>query len=242
LRHILFLDIETSSQFESYDHLPESLKPHWRHKMRYLRSAEEYPTDHEEFSALYHDKAAIYAEFGKIICISVGFVYQSDKNEKCFKVKSFASDDERLILDQFHHLLNEHYYDRHNQYLCGHNIKEFDIPYICRRSLIHQLSLPNLLQISGYKPWQVQHLLDTLELWKFGDYKHYTSLGLLCEAFNIESPKGDMDGSMVSTAYWSGGLEKIVEYCQKDVIATALVYLKCRGLEIFDQDKIEIIH
>ena len=240
MRHILFIDIETATQSESYDVLSKDIQRHWERKMRRHVSYEDYPSEEEELSALYHDKAAIYAEFGKVICISVGYLYQEGDVLKG-KIKSYYGDDEKVVLASFFELLHHHYYDRHNQYLCGHNIKEFDIPYLCRRAVINELALPNMLQIAGYKPWQVHHLLDTLELWKYGDYKHYTSLSLLCDILGIDTPKDGMDGSMVSDAYWSGNLDDIVSYCQRDVLATIQVYLRCSGQPKIDPNEVEIV-
>jgi len=158
-----------------------------------------------------------------------------------FKVKSFSNEEEHDLLKAFHHLLDEYYYDRHHQFICGHNIKEFDIPFLCRRSMVNALDLPNLLDIAGYKPWQVHHLLDTMEMWKYGDYKHYTSLDLLCHVLGVATPKSDMDGSQVSDAYWDGRLDEIVRYCERDVIATAQVYLRCVGLVPFMEEDVMII-
>lgn len=239
LKRILFVDIETATQYKEYEDIEDSMRPHWQKKVRRLVTAEEYPSFEEEFAALYHDKGAIYAEFAKVICISVGYILEGEEG-MTFKVKSFYDDEEHDSLKAFHDLLNNHYYDRFNQFVCGHNIKEFDIPFICRRSMVNNLELPNMLDIAGYKPWQVHHLLDTMEMWKFGDYKHYTSLDLLCSVLNVTTPKSDMDGSQVSDAYWDGRIEEITAYCQRDVIATAQVYLRCIGLAPFMEEDVVI--
>ncbi len=240
LKRILFLDIETATQHASYEEVDDNLKMHWQKKMQRHVSVEDYPTFDEEFASLYQDKGAIYAEFAKVVCISVGFLIEEAEGLS-FKVKSFYGDNEQEVLLGFHQLLNEYYYDRFNQFLCGHNIKEFDIPFLCRRSMINSMDLPNLMRIAGYKPWQVHHLLDTMEMWKYGDYKHYTSLDLLCHTLGIETPKTSMNGSLVSSAYWEGRLDEIVIYCQKDVAATAKVYLRCVGLASFSDDDVLII-
>jgi len=233
LHRLLFVDIETATQYDSYDELSDDGKAMWMKKMN-------YPAFEEEFAALYQDKGAIYAEFAQVVCISVGFITEDEGTR--FRVKAIPGEDEVEILTNFHQLLSEHFYDRFNQFLCGHNLKEFDIPFICRRSMVHNLPLPNLLQIAGYKPWHVHHLLDTMELWKYGDYKHYTSLDLLCHVLGIDSPKSEMDGSMVSQAYWSGQLSDIKKYCMQDVVATAQVYMRCVGLVPFDKGAVTYVN
>ena len=240
LKRILFLDIETATQHATYEEVDDTLKIHWQKKMQRHVPVEDYPSFEEEFAALYQDKGAIYAEFAKVVCVSVGYLTESEDGITC-KVKSFASEDEVEVLSAFHELLNEHYYDRFNQFLCGHNIKEFDVPFLCRRSMINNLDLPNLMRIAGYKPWQVHHLLDTMEMWKYGDYKHYTSLDLLCHILGVETPKNDMNGSQVSRAFWDGRLNEIVTYCQKDVVATAKVYLRCIGRTPFMDEDVMIV-
>jgi DNA polymerase III epsilon subunit-like protein len=153
-------------------------------------------------------------------------------------VKSFFGDDEIQILQDFSALLSTHFYDPFSCFICGHNIKEFDIPFLCRRYIVNYLPLPIVMNITGHKPWQIHHLLDTLELWKFGDYKHYTSLDLLCHALSIESSKNEMSGKDVSRKYWEGEIEQIAHYCERDVVATAKVYLRCIGAHIFANEKI----
>ena len=249
--HILFVDIETATQKPSFDELSDTMKEHWKRKMRHLVRAEEYPTFEEEFRALYHGRAAIYAEFARVICISIGYLKESPNDPEAadpdnqhsieMKLRSVSGPDERQLLIEFSELLGSFWYDRHNQFLCGHNIREFDIPFLCRRMLVHGIRPPNLLNIAGQKPWQVHHILDTMEFWKFGDYKHFTSLDLLCSVLEIESPKGKMEGKDVSQAYWDGRIEEIIDYCQQDVIATARVYLKCIGREVFPDEVITLV-
>ncbi len=211
--NILFLDIETVPRYSVYSKLPDSLKKLWDNKAnRLLQNKEDSPAD------LYH-RAGIYAEFGKIICISVGFL----KNRE-FRIKSYYGDDEKILLKEFSELLGKHY-NKPQHLLCAHNGKEFDFPYIARRLLINRLPLPEILNIAGKKPWEVRHL-DTMELWKFGDYKNYTSLALLTEIFDIPSPKDDIDGSQVAEVYWKDqDLERIVKYCQKDTLAVVQILL-----------------
>ncbi|MCK9291453.1 MAG: ribonuclease H-like domain-containing protein [Bacteroidales bacterium] len=209
LSKILFLDIETVSQYPTYQDMDEQGRLLWNKKAHYLRAS-----DDETPESLY-SRAAIYAEFGKIIVISVGFF-----NGHEFRIKSFYGDDEKILLTEFTQMV-QRFYNLADDILCAHNGKEFDFPYLSRRMLINGVPLPYILQIAGKKPWEVKHI-DTMELWKFGDYKSYTSLELLTYIFNIPTPKDDIDGSMVGKIYWQDhDLERIKNYCQKDVVAIA---------------------
>lgn len=231
--NILFLDIETVPEYSSYLSVPEKKKELWEKKMIFQKEKENLSG-----SELYN-RAGIFAEFGKIICISVGFFYTKQEKTR-FRIKSFFGDEEKEIIGSFLQLLNNSF-NKNEHFLCGHNAKEFDIPYIARRSLIHGFKLPSLLDIAGSKPWEVKHL-DTMELWKFGDYKHYTSLALLTEIFNIPTPKDDIDGSDVSRVYWEeNNLKRIVEYCQKDVLAVAQLFLRYRAEALIEMEDLEII-
>ena len=244
LTKILFLDIETVCGRANFEEVPPRMRELWHKKAKQLRLLSEdlLPESVEEEQAVAHsylDKAAIYAEWGKIICISVGiFSYDSDKQLQ-FRLKSFYSDDETELLENFTKLLDTRFNDTFKYYLCGHNIKEFDVPYICRRLIINRLPLPALLQVQGKKPWETKFLLDTMELWKFGDGKAFTSLNLLTAVFDIPTPKDDIDGSQVGRVYWTeGDLPRIASYCQKDVLATAQVYLAMQGLLIIEESQI----
>lgn len=236
LPSILFLDVETVCGKADFDELAESTQKLWTTKSTQIhRRDDEQPEPKDSYT----NKAAIFAEFGKIVCISVGFISIEKDNEMSFRLKSFASDDEAALLTDFTELLNK---TPRFIYLCGHNIKEFDIPYICRRMIINQLPLPGKLQIHGKKPWELSHFLDTLELWKFGDYKNYTSLSLLCDVFGVPTPKDDMDGSKVGVAYWEDkALDKIAVYCQKDVLATAQVFLKMARKPLVKEENVHIV-
>lgn len=239
LDKILFLDIETVPEYTSYEDLSSTKQNLWSQKSAYKRKYD--AKDGEEISAQeYYKNAGIWAEFGKIVCISVGYFNVSAHNDIFeFRIKSFYSHDEEDLLNEFAHLLNN-YFNASDQLICGHNIKEFDIPYMARRMLINGLQLPKLLNLFGKKPWEVPHL-DTLELWKFGDYKHYTSLKLLTEILGIDSPKDDIDGSQVRQVYYEEkDLERIVKYCEKDVIAVAQVLLRLSGRELLQNN--QIIH
>lgn len=229
LENILFLDIETVPEVEKFEELSEKKQELFASKTAYQREKEETPP--EEF----YVRAGIWAEFGKIVCISVGF-FNPNASERNFRLKSFYGE-EKQILIEFKHLLEDYFYKPHHL-LCAHNGKEFDFPYIARRMLIHGIALPEKLNLFGKKPWEVPHL-DTLELWKFGDYKHYTSLKLLTEVLHIPSPKDDIDGSQVAAVYYQEkNIDRIIIYCEKDVIAIAQVFLRLRQEELLEEHEI----
>lgn len=233
VNNILFLDIETVPQYSTYDQLPDDWKTLWGLKAQYLlRNKEE-----ETFESLY-PRAGIYAEFGKIICISCGFVQGNADNRKIV-LKSFFGDDEKKILYEFADMLRKWSADG-SKSLCAHNGKEFDFPYLCRRMVINQVPIPAMLNTSGKKPWEVNHL-DTMELWKFGDFKSYTSLNLLAHTLGIPTSKDDIDGSMVWEVYWKEkNIARIVTYCQKDVITVAQILLRLHGEPLIKEENIEI--
>ena len=232
LKDMLFLDVETASGVQYYTDLPERMQLLWNKKAQ--RITRNLSLNQEECIQIYDEKAAIYAEFNKIICISVGYL-SYDKDEIVLKVKSYFGDNEKELLKEFSSLLNKHYNNLEKYYLCGHNIKEFDCPVICRRMLIHDLELPKLLKLSRKKSWQVGHLFDTLEMWKFGDYKSYISLDLLSAVLNISSPKTNLEGSLVSKVYWEDhDIERIRLYCEQDVVTTVSVFLRLVQEKKFD--------
>jgi predicted PolB exonuclease-like 3'-5' exonuclease len=201
----------------------------WDKKSIYLREKEQTAAD-------VYQRAGIYAEFGKIICISAGFVLKKN-NERFFRIKSFYNNEEKELLANFGNVLTS-FFSSARKYLCGHNIKEFDVPYIARRMLINNLQLPPVLNIAGKKPWEVE-IIDTMDLWKFGDYKSYTSLSLLTHIMGIPSPKDDIDGSMVADVYYNEqNIDRIVKYCEKDVFATAQLFLRFKGEDLINQDNI----
>lgn len=242
MTNVLFLDIETVSGKATYTDMDETLQTLWKHKSRsILRQYEEEVTD-EQGAETYTEKAGIFAEFGKIVCISVGIVVRNPQTkELSVRLKSFANRDEAVLLTEFNDMVEKHYNNPHKHFFCGHNLREFDIPYICRRILINQLPLPKILDIAGKKPWEVKYLLDTLEMWKFGDYKHYTSLKLLAAVFGFPSPKDDIDGSNVGRVFWEeDDLERIAVYCEKDVLAVVQLMLKYKRQPILEGE--QIIH
>ncbi|NOU61456.1 3'-5' exonuclease [Marinifilum caeruleilacunae] len=229
---LLFIDIETVSGTEDFEQLSPKLQDLWEKKSNYFRKEDETPAD-------VYQRAGIYAEFGKIVCISTGMITYKEGGRK-FVAKSFYGDDERLLLEEFADMLTR-FCSKPYRNLCAHNGKEFDFPYIARRMLINGITLPDILDIAGKKPWEVQ-FIDTMELWKFGDYKHYTSLALLCEVFNIPTPKDDIDGSMVGEVYWKeNDLERIAIYCEKDILATAQLFLRYQGEPLIPEENFERI-
>jgi uncharacterized protein YprB with RNaseH-like and TPR domain len=231
--NILFLDIETVSQFETYEHLPVEWKEMWDIKAQFLLRNKE-----SETSETAYGRAGIYAEFGKIICISCGCLQGSGEDKKLV-IKSYCNDDEKKLLVEFADMLQKWSGDA-DKYLCAHNGKEFDYPYICRRMIINGIEIPEALKIAGRKPWEVRHL-DTLEFWKFGDYKNYTSLKLLAKVLGVPSPKDDIDGSQVNGVYWKEkDLDRIVTYCQKDVITLTQVMLRFHCKPLLKPENISI--
>lgn len=233
VNNILFLDIETVPRFPDYSSLPEDWKQLWDTKSVSLIKHHEGQT-----SETLYPRAGIYAEFGKIVCISCG-VLQGNGVQRKIIIKSFAGHDEKILLQQFMDMLNK-WMAGEPKYLCAHNGKEFDFPYLCRRMIINSLPVPAVLNISGKKPWEVNHL-DTLELWKFGDFKSYTSLNLLAHSLGIQTPKDDIDGSMVWEVYWKEkNLQRIVTYCQKDVVTVAQIFLRMNGGPFIENENIEI--
>jgi len=231
LRDILFLDIETVRGVPVYSMLPERLKVQWARKASFFKREDE-KTDAD----LYTEKAGIYAEFGQVIVISVGKYVELENGEVGFKTRTLSGEDEKKVLQDFKIMLEK--MDPSTTRLCAHNGKEFDFPYLCRRMLVQGIVPPSLLNQSGRKPWEVTHL-DTMDMWKFGDYKHYTSLDLLAAIFNIPSSKGIMDGSQVSEVYYEEkNLAKIAQYCIGDVVAIGQLYLRFKGLPLIEAQHI----
>jgi uncharacterized protein YprB with RNaseH-like and TPR domain len=223
--NILFLDIETVNAYPSFNEVPPTIKALWEKKTVYVKKENETPVS-------MYQRAGIYAEFGRIICICTGMIGMQDE-KRVLRLKSFFSEDEKTLLETFADLLTRLSQKREVD-LCAHNGKEFDFPFIARRMLINGVKLPALLDTAGKRPWEIRHL-DTLELWKFGDHKHYTSLELLASVFNLESPKSDIDGSQVSQVYWHDkDMKRIVEYCQRDVVTVAQLLLRYKGEELLD--------
>ena len=229
---ILFFDIETVPIKYGFKDLDERGQQLWSKKTRFIQERENLNAEEV------YEKAGIYAEFGKVVCISLGFILQKD-GETQIRLKSIAYEDEEVLLQEFIDLLNS-YYTAPDFLFCAHNGKEFDIPFLCRRILINGKKIPNILNVSGKKPWEIKHL-DTMELWKFGDFKNYTSLDLLSYVFNIPTPKNDMDGSQVAKVFYEDkDLDRIIHYCEKDVVATIQLFRKYQGESIINEEFIHI--
>jgi len=233
LENVLMLDVETVPGVPHFSELDGAMQALWEQKVGRLRPEEETPED------FYFNNAGIYAEFGRIVCISVGAFAQARPDARPeLRIKSFASDDEKAVLLEFAELLNNYYSHPRHHYLAGHNLKEFDVPYICRRMLVNGIPLPGIIDIAGAKPWEVRHL-DTLHLWRFGDYKNYTSLHLLATILGIPTPKDDIEGKDVGRVYWrEKDLSRIVSYCQKDVLTVAQLLLRYKYLPLLGEGQV----
>jgi uncharacterized protein YprB with RNaseH-like and TPR domain len=232
IEDILFLDVETVPGSSSYELLAPVFQTLWEKKSKQFRLPDQTAED-------VYERAGIYSEFGKIICISVGMI--KDKNPFSFRLKSFYGDDEKKLLAGFSEMLSKFTRANREALLCAHNGKEFDYPYIARRMIINRLLIPDILDNAGKKPWEIK-LLDTMDLWKFGDYKNYTSLDLLTSILGIPTPKDDIDGSMVAGVYYNEkDLNRIVKYCEKDVLATGQVLLRFMNLPGIPEDRVESV-
>jgi len=234
LENLLLIDIETVSEHPTFSGLNDDWKQLWEEKVQ--RQLPENVTA-EEF---YPQRAGVMAEFSKVVCISVGY-FKRDGKDIHLRVKSFYGDDEKILLQDFIAALQKMESNNNKWSFTGHNIKEFDIPFICRRLLINGLGIPLFLDFQNMKPWET-NMIDTFQYWRFGDYKHYTSLKLLAAALNVPSPKDDIDGSMVGDVYWKEkNLERIVTYCQKDVVTTANIVLRFKNLPLLGAGDVEIV-
>ena len=228
--NLICIDIETVPCYPQFNDCPDDLKE------LYLKKSERLKQEHENDEEQYFNHAGIYAEFGKVICITLG-LFKKKKSEYQLRIKSLSDDDEKKVLQDFAEILDK--YPRPNRLqFCGHNIREFDMPFLCRRFLIQHLNLPAPMDISGKKPWDV-NMVDTMQLWRFGDIKHFTSIKLLALILGIESPKGDIDGKDVGRVYWKEkNMQRIVEYCQRDVITVAQLVMRFKGMELLQGEQI----
>jgi hypothetical protein len=230
LKGILFIDIETVPVKPDFSLLSEPMQAEWIRKSKFIKGSNEGISDP---AALFGDRAGIFSEFAKVVCIGFGSLQENGKSLK-MRLKSLVNDDEKILLKDFTDVIDR--FSRHYKDIqfCGHNIKEFDIPFLCRRMVINGIQLPECMQVSGKKPWEVAHL-DTMEMWKFGDYKNFTALSLLATVLGIPSPKSDIDGSQVAGVYWRDkDLARIGRYCLQDVLTSAKVYLKLKGINDVD--------
>ncbi|MEM9981713.1 MAG: ribonuclease H-like domain-containing protein [Bacteroidota bacterium] len=229
-KKILFLDIETVRGSKNYNDLSEGM-----HKMWELKAKRIQPDSNLTAEEKYYDNAGIFAEFGKITCISFGYLHYKEGILK-MKVKSCYGKDEQKLLAEFREILDANAF----LFLCAHNGREFDFPYMGRRYIINQMKLPKALELRDKRAWEIKHILDTMDMWKFGDWKNPTKLELLCNVLNVPTPKDDIDGSQVGNVYWEeGDVDRIAVYCEKDVVATAQVYLKYALLPLVEEENIE---
>ena len=231
-KNFLLIDIETVCSVSSYQKLPERMQLLWNKKANTLRKGDD-DTSNADF---FYQRGAIYSEFGKVVCIAFGAYFWNEKEEMSFKVKSFSSDNELNLLSEFKALIEK--YPSNELVLCAHNGKEFDFPFLCRRMLINNIPIPKVLQIAGKKPWEILHQ-DTMELWKFGDYKSYTSLDLMAAVFDLPGSKGEMSGDQVTRVYYEeNDLEKISRYCREDVVVLGQLYLKLNSIPAVESQNI----
>jgi 3'-5' exonuclease len=232
LENILFLDIETVPAYAGYDQMPDLFKKLWDTKAERIRTPEPNLTPQELYP-----RAGIYSEFGKIVCISYGF-FKNEPDGLKLNIKSiFGTDEKKILLDFINLIVTQ--FNPNKNFLCAHNGKEFDFPYLSRRILLNNLKLPAVFDIAGKKPWEVEYFLDTMNLWRFGDIKSYTSLDLLCAIFNIPSSKDDIEGKDVWKVYWQEqDLKRIVTYCEKDVVAIARLVMRFKGMEIIKDENV----
>jgi DNA polymerase elongation subunit (family B) len=233
--NLLILDIETVPQMPHFEDLTPEWQQLWCDKIS--KTVPENTTPAEAYPL----RAGILAEFGKVVCISTGFFYEDENRQLCFKIKSLSGDDEKALLEDFIQITDK-FYQRNRQFeFAGHNIREFDIPYLCRRMLINRIPLPEYLQIHGAKPWEIR-MLDTLQWWKFGDFKNYISLHLLATVLGVPTSKTDMDGSMVQDVYYKEkDLPRIVEYCQRDIVVVANVILRFRNKPLLKDEQVVVV-
>lgn len=230
-KHLLFIDIETVSGESSLELVPERLQKEWLRKADRFRIIEG-PSDAE----LYFDRAAVYAEFGKIIVIGLGFFHWEEADEPTFRVRTIHGHDEASVLRQFCTLVEKRY--ARKLILCAHNGREFDYPYLCRRMMVHGIPIPRSFWNTHWRRYDSPHL-DTMDYWKFGDFKNYTSLELLAALFGIPSSKDTLSGSEVNTAYYhKNNLISIAQYCREDVVVLAQLYLRYHQMELLEEKQI----
>lgn len=234
IEHLLFIDIETVPSSAEFEDLNGDWKKLWEEKVK------KTIPENETAASFYSQRAGVMAEFSKIICISIGFCKREGKDLQ-LRIRSFAGDDESVLLNDFLKTLKTLESGKINWSFCGHNIREFDIPFICRRILANGLVLPASLDFQNMKPWET-NLVDTFQYWRFGDYKNFTSLKLLAAVLGIPSPKDDIDGSQVAEVYWKEkNLQRIVTYCQKDVATTANIVMRFNNLPLIGTDNIVLV-
>jgi DNA polymerase elongation subunit (family B) len=229
--NLFLIDIETVSEKENFHLLEDEWKELWIEKISRTLPPE---TTAEDFYLL---RAAIMAEFAKVVCISFGYFKKVEKGFQ-LRIKSLSGENEAQLLSDFVATVKKLHSNNQRWVFCGHNIKEFDVPFLCRRMLINNIPIPVPLDFQNMKPWETP-VLDTLHLWRFGDYKHYTSLKLLAAVLGVPSPKDDIDGSQVGNVYWKErDLNRISIYCEKDVATVANIILRFKGLPVLEPEQI----
>ena len=231
IENLFLIDIETVSGVPNFHLLNDEWKELWTEKI--LKSLPS-DTTAEDY---YPKRAAILAEFAKVVCISTGY-FKKENNQWQLRIKSFYSENEKQVLESFTKMLEQLHSKNSRWIFTGHNIKEFDIPFLSRRMLVNNITIPPYIDFQNMKPWDTP-VLDTLHLWRFGDYKHYTSLKLLAATLGVPSPKDDIDGSKVGEVFWiEKNLERIAIYCQKDVATVANVILSFKNLPLLTEEQI----
>lgn len=233
-QNLLFIDIETVSEKATYQNLTENWQELWTEKTQRILPSE------NTVAEFYEQRAGVMAEFAKVICISIGyFKYEGEVMQ--LRIKSFYADEEKKVLQDFIATLNQMEIQNNKWCFAGHNIKEFDIPFLCRRLLINGMPIPEYIDFQNMKPWETNSI-DTFQYWRFGDYKNYTSLKLLAAALGIASPKDDIDGSQVGEVYWKeNDLQRIVTYCQKDIITTANILLRFKNMPLIEHNNVVFV-
>lgn len=231
---LFLIDIETVPQVSNINELSGEGR-----KLFFDKISKTMPEKFDE-EDMYLKKAGILAEFGKVICISLGFFFKDKADRICLKIKSISGHNEKVLLDEFIAITDKFFQHKNRFQFAGHNIREFDVPFLCRRMVINQIQLPTYLHIYGAKPWDIS-MTDTLQWWKFGDYKNYISLHLLANILGVPTSKDDIDGSMVQHVYYKdNNLQRIVNYCQKDVVVVAQVIQRFKNLPLVKAENIFI--
>jgi predicted PolB exonuclease-like 3'-5' exonuclease len=238
LEKFLFFDIETSGLESNYERLSEKMQELWSKRSEILRNqlGEKYPDNKDKSdSDLFELKSALQAEFGRVVCISFGKI-KFVEDEPTIQIISVQDEDESVLLKKAFDIIIK--MSKIGVKLIGHNVKRFDIPFLCKRGIINSLELPAPLQVWDKKPWEIS-ITDTSELWSFGAWQEgFASLDLLATVLGIDSPKEQMNGSEVHGYYYSGRIEEITEYCERDVITLAQILLRLSNLNLIDKQSI----
>ncbi len=234
IENLFLMDIETVSQAADFDILNDEWKELWTEKSLKSLPPEMSVEEH------YAKRAAIFAEFAKVICISTGY-FRKEGDEWQLRIKSFYSENEKEVLENFSKMLTQIQTKNSKWIFTGHNIKEFDIPFLCRRMIVNNVEIPSIMDFQNMRPWETPSL-DTLHLWRFGDYKHYISLKLLAATLGVPSPKDDIDGSKVGEVFWrENDLPRIVTYCQKDVVTVGNIILRFKNLPLLKEEQVVVV-